>query len=157
MPVFERYFLGGGETLRGFAYRSVGPTVNRRNVGGQTMLLVTSEISHPIWGPIRGAVFADIGNAWADAYEMDFSDINIGAGYGLRIKIPQLNVPIKLDLAYPVLNNLPSKIMPFSTVPMRNLTPWNMPLKETVFRIVLLAAQDSLNGQRSKICSRICV
>lgn len=105
VPVFERYFLGGGDTLRGFAYRSVGPTVNRKNVGGQTMLLVTSEISHPIWGPIRGAVFADIGNAWADAYEMDFSDINIGAGYGLRIKIPQLNVPIKLDLAYPVLNN----------------------------------------------------
>ena len=105
VPVFERYFLGGGETLRGFAYRSVGPTVNRRNVGGQTMLLVTSEISHPIWGPIRGAVFADIGNAWKDAYDMDFSDINIGAGYGLRIKIPQLNVPIKLDLAYPVLNN----------------------------------------------------
>ena len=105
VPVFERYFLGGGETLRGFAYRSVGPTVNRRNVGGQTMLLVTSEISHPIWGPIRGAVFADMGNAWNDAFDMDFSDINIGAGYGLRIKLPQLNVPIKLDLAYPVLNN----------------------------------------------------
>ena len=105
VPVFERYLLGGGDSLRGFKYRSVGPIVNRRNVGGQTMLLATSEISHPIWGPIRGAVFADIGNAWKDSWDMDFSDINIGAGYGLRIKIPQLNVPIKLDLAYPVLNN----------------------------------------------------
>jgi outer membrane protein insertion porin family len=74
-------------------------------VGGQTMLLATAEITHPIWGPVRGAVFADIGNAWQDSWDMDFSDINIGAGYGLRIKIPQLNVPIKLDLAYPVLNN----------------------------------------------------
>jgi outer membrane protein insertion porin family len=105
VPVFERYLLGGGDSLRGFKYRSVGPIVNRRNVGGQTMLLATAEITHPIWGPVRGAVFADIGNAWQDSWDMDFSDINIGAGYGLRIKIPQLNVPIKLDLAYPVLNN----------------------------------------------------
>lgn len=105
VPVFERYLLGGGDSLRGFKYRSVGPIVNRRNVGGQTMLLATAEITHPIWGPVRGAVFADVGNAWQDSWDMDFSDINIGAGYGLRIKIPQLNVPIKLDLAYPVLNN----------------------------------------------------
>ena len=105
VPLFERYFLGGGDSLRGFAYRSVGPDVNGKNVGGQTMLLMTAEVSHPLWGPIRGAVFADMGNAWGDAFDMDWSKLNIGAGYGLRIKIPQLNVPIKLDLAYPVLNN----------------------------------------------------
>lgn len=105
VPVFERYFMGGSESLRGFEYRSVSPTYNRRNIGGQTMLLLTSEISHPIWGPIRGAAFIDVGNAWRNSYCLRVSDINIGAGYGLRIKIPQLNVPIKLDLAYPVLNN----------------------------------------------------
>ena len=104
VPVFERYFLGGGNSLRGFEYRTVSPTYNGENIGGQTMLLLTAEISHPIWGPIRGAVFADFGNAWADEFEMNFSGINIGAGYGFRIKIPQLNVPIRLDLAYPVLN-----------------------------------------------------
>jgi outer membrane protein insertion porin family len=36
---------------------------------------------------------------------MHISDINIGAGYGLRIKLPVINAPIRLDLAYPVLNN----------------------------------------------------
>ena len=51
------------------------------------------------------AAFIDIGNAWRNSYSMGFSGINMGAGYGLRIKIPQLNVPIKLDLAYPILNN----------------------------------------------------
>ena len=105
VPVFERYFMGGSDSLRGFEYRSVGPTHRGENVGGQTMLLLTSEISHPIWGPVRGAAFIDVGNAWRNSYSMGFSGINIGAGYGLRIKIPQLNVPIKLDLAYPVLNN----------------------------------------------------
>ena len=81
------------------------PTYRRENIGGQTMLLVTSEISHPIWGPVRGAAFIDIGNAWRNSWSMGFGGINMGAGYGLRIKIPQLNVPIKLDLAYPILNN----------------------------------------------------
>ncbi len=105
VPVFERYFLGGGDSLRGFDYRSVSPTVNRESVGGQTMLLLTAEASHPIYGPVRGAAFVDAGNVWSNSYCMGFSQMNIGAGYGLRIKVPVLNAPIKLDLAYPVLNN----------------------------------------------------
>ncbi len=104
-PLYERYFLGGGNSLRGFEYRTVSPTYKGENIGGQTMLLLTAEVSHPIWGPVRGAAFVDVGNAWADEFDMDFSEINIGAGYGLRVKIPQLNVPIRLDIAYPVLNN----------------------------------------------------
>ncbi len=102
-PLYERYFLGGGDSLRGFEYRSVSPRDSRGiPMGGQTMMLVTGEISHPIWNFIRGAVFADVGNVWADSW--DFGDVNIGIGYGLRIIVPYLNAPIKLDLAYPVLN-----------------------------------------------------
>ena len=66
------------------------------------MMLLTGEISHPIWNFIRGAVFTDIGNVWGDSWE--FGKVNIGVGYGLRIIVPYLNAPIKLDLAYPVLN-----------------------------------------------------
>ena len=105
VPVFERYFLGGGDSLRGFEYRTVSPTYNKRAIGGQSMLLVTAEVSHPIWGPLRGAAFVDVGGVWADSYSMNFSSINMGAGYGLRLKLPWLNIPIRLDLAYPVINN----------------------------------------------------
>ncbi len=105
-PLYERYFLGGGDTLRGFPYREVSPTDSRsNNLGGQSMLLLTSEISHPIWSFIRGAVFVDAGNAWRNSFSMGLGGMNIGVGYGLRIKVPMLNAPIKLDLAYPVLNN----------------------------------------------------
>ena len=69
------------------------------------MTLFTTEISHPIWEFIRGAVFADAGGVSASEYNMGFDHFNIGVGYGLRLKIPQVPVPIKLDLAYPVLNN----------------------------------------------------
>ena len=105
VPVFERYFLGGGDSLRGFEYRTVSPTHNKKPIGGQSMLLVTAEVSHPIWGPLRGAAVVDVGGVWADSYSMNFSSINMGAGYGLRLKLPWLNIPIRLDLAYPVINN----------------------------------------------------
>ncbi|MBQ9088181.1 MAG: outer membrane protein assembly factor BamA [Lentisphaeria bacterium] len=105
VPVFERYFMGGSNSVRGFEYRSIGPTYNNRNIGGQTMLLLTAEVSHPIWGPLRGAAFVDAGNAWKDAYEMSFSGINVGVGYGLRLKLPMIKAPLKLDLAYPIVKN----------------------------------------------------
>ena len=104
-PLYERYFMGGSNSVRGFEYRSIGPTVNGCNIGGNTMLLLTAEVSHPIWGPLRGAAFVDAGNAWDDAYDVDFSEINVGVGYGIRLKLPMLKAPLKLDLAYPVVKN----------------------------------------------------
>ena len=104
-PVFERYFMGGSNSVRGFEYRSIGPSVNGCNVGGNTMLLLTAEVSHPIWGPLRGAAFIDAGNAWDDSYEVSFSDINVGVGYGIRLKLPMIKAPLKLDIAYPVVKN----------------------------------------------------
>ena len=105
VPVFERYFMGGSNSVRGFEYRSIGPTVQDRNVGGQTMLLLTAEVTHPIWGPLRGAAFVDAGNAWKDAYELSFSELNVGVGYGIRLKLPMIKAPLKLDIAYPVVKN----------------------------------------------------
>jgi outer membrane protein insertion porin family len=106
VPIFERYFLGGGDSIRGFPYRQVSPVdVNGDNIGGQSMLLLTAEMTHPIWSFIRGAVFVDAGNAWNQSYSFGMSGMNSGAGYGLRIKVPYLNAPVKLDLAYPILSN----------------------------------------------------
>ncbi len=105
-PIFERYFLGGGDSLRGFPFRDVSPLDSSGHPeGGQSMVLFTTEMSHPIWDFIRGAIFVDAGGVSASELGFGFSEFNVGAGYGLRIKIPQVPVPIKLDLAYPVLNN----------------------------------------------------
>ena len=105
-PIYERYFLGGGDTIRGFPYRRVGPYDDDEHVyGGQSMMLTTVELTHPIWRFIRGALFCDAGGAWKDAWDIDFNKFNVGAGYGLRLKLPQFPAPIKLDLGFPVLNN----------------------------------------------------
>ena len=102
VPVFERYFLGGSGSVRGFEHRSIGKVVNDRTIGGQTMMVLSAEISHPIWGPLRGAAFIDAGDAWSNAYSMDWDTINVGVGYGLRLKLPMIQAPLQLDVAYPV-------------------------------------------------------
>jgi len=113
-PLYERYFLGGGDTIRGFPYREISPVDDDGHFyGGQTMLLGNIELTHPIYDFVRGAAFMDCGGVWQNQWAMDFNKFNIGIGYGLRIKLPQFPSPIALDLAYPILNrqkNVKSKI-----------------------------------------------
>lgn len=106
VPLYDRYFLGGGDTIRGFPYRSISPVdYNNDGYGGESMLLGSVELTHPIYKFIKGALFCDFGNVWEKAWDLDLSKLNVGVGYGLRIKIPYINAPVKLDLAYPIVNN----------------------------------------------------
>ncbi len=105
-PIYERYFLGGSNSVRGFPFRGISPLDSAgKEVGGQSMTVFTLEVSHPIWNFLRGAAFVDAGGVSESEYKFGFDNFNIGAGYGLRIKLPSVPMPIKLDLAFPVLNN----------------------------------------------------
>ncbi|MCX6983686.1 MAG: BamA/TamA family outer membrane protein [Lentisphaerae bacterium] len=109
-PIYERYFLGGGDTVRGFSYRKISPVdSDDKGYGGESMLLGNVELTHPIYDFIRGAAFVDIGQVKEKAWNFSMNDFNIGIGYGLRVKLPYFNAPIKLDLAYPILNNQPGE------------------------------------------------
>ena len=105
VPLYDRYFLGGGDSVRGFPYRSIGPVDNNNdNYGGEFMYLFTAELSHPIYKFLRGAVFCDVGDA-TSAHFGPINQPNVGVGYGLRIMVPGINMPIRLDLAYPIVCN----------------------------------------------------
>jgi len=120
VPVYERFFLGGANTIRGFRYREVGPqgTIpsgvkagqpNREPVGGDSMMMGSVEYTFPIFEMVRGALFCDIGNVWsAKDWELDdpvfggqwFRNLQSGAGIGLRLYLPI--GPIKLDYGWPL-------------------------------------------------------
>ena len=104
----DAFFLGGGQTLRGVAYRDVGPKVvngsgtDQHPIGGATLGLVSAEYSVPIFEAVRIATFSDAGNVTADSY--DFANVWKNYcwtyGAGLRIDIP--GFPIRFDYAIPI-------------------------------------------------------
>ncbi|UDQ99217.1 outer membrane protein assembly factor BamA [Lentisphaerota bacterium WC36G] len=108
VPIYERYFLGGGNSLRGFEFMKAGVAdSNDHAIGGNTIAFASLEATHPIWKFIRGAAFIDAGSIWRNPYEISFNTLNVGAGYGLRVLVPYLNAPVRLDVAYPIVNNSP--------------------------------------------------
>lgn len=112
VPVFEKFYLGGANTIRGFRYREVGPfdPVTEEPIGGDSMLFASVEYTFPIVGDtIRGALFCDIGNVWADKdwddevriFENEWlKGLNSGAGIGVRLYLPI--GPLKFDYGWPL-------------------------------------------------------
>jgi len=102
VPIFEREFLGGANNLRGFDFRDVGPKdENGEPIGGNTSAYITLEYSVPVFGKVRGAVFADAGFVNADSWDFSSSNYNANVGFGVRAVLPVVG-PIKLDYGIPV-------------------------------------------------------
>jgi outer membrane protein insertion porin family len=78
VPLFDRWFLGGIYSLRGYRYRDVGPRdYLGEPVGGSTYWFATAEYSIPIIERLRFAIFYDVGMVYQKAYSFD-------SGYVLR-------------------------------------------------------------------------
>jgi outer membrane protein insertion porin family len=99
-PIYERYFLGGINSLRGFESRSVGPRdpVTDEIIGGNIMFFANTEFLFPILSQrtLRGVVFFDIGNSFED--DLDFGDLRMGAGAGVRWFSPI--GPLRIELGF---------------------------------------------------------
>jgi outer membrane protein insertion porin family len=105
IPIFERMFLGGGRTLRGFEFRDVGPRdVGYTNevYGGNSLGYMTLEYTVPIIETVRAAVFYDTGFVNADSWDPSPEDLYSDIGVGIRLKLPISPLPLALDYAIPV-------------------------------------------------------
>ena len=102
VPIFDRLFLGGSYTLRGFEYRDVGPKDDATGdpLGGNSSAYATAELTYPIWNKVRGAVFYDWGVVNADSLDFNTSSYNDDWGLGIRLDLP--GFPLHLDYAWPI-------------------------------------------------------
>jgi len=102
VPIFERYFAGGQDSIRGYNERTVGPqdTNTGDAIGGDAILVGSVEYTVPIIEVIKGAVFYDIGNVWDKLRDYGTGGLKSGTGVGLRVKTPI--GPIKLDYGIPL-------------------------------------------------------
>jgi outer membrane protein assembly factor BamA len=102
-PVWERFFAGGFRSLRGFAFRGVGPSENGYELGGDFMFLNSLEYQIPVKAndQIYMVTFIDSGTVEPEAFSM--KDYRVSAGIGIRFTVPMLGpVPIALDLGFPI-------------------------------------------------------
>jgi outer membrane protein insertion porin family len=100
LPDYEKFYLGGINSLRGFGYRGVHLTeINQRGeetkIGGDHMIQFNAEIIFPIAAEagVMGVVFYDTGNVYDGT--IDFGDLRQSAGAGLRWFSPI--APIRLE------------------------------------------------------------
>lgn len=108
VPIFERMFLGGGRTLRGFEFRDIGGVRDNgvggsgEVLGGQSLAFLNTEYTVPIVENIRAAVFYDMGFVNSGSWDIGPQDVYSDIGMGIRIQLPISPVPIALDYAVPV-------------------------------------------------------
>ncbi len=104
LPIYEKFFMGGIQTVRGFEYGRAGPVdKNNEPVGAKYMVVFNTEWIFPLSREIglRGALFFDVGKAWGVEAGKDInrnSGIKFGVGPGIRWFSPF--GPIHIDLGF---------------------------------------------------------
>ncbi len=110
--MFERYFPGGINTVRGFDNRSLGPSeevphdqgelTDLEPIGGSQQLILNNEIIFPILtdAGLKGVVFFDAGNAFSADQGIDIGDLRYSFGAGIRWLSPF--GPVRVEVGFPL-------------------------------------------------------
>jgi outer membrane protein insertion porin family len=101
IPPYERFFLGGNN-MRGFAFRGLGPHVNGYPTGGEWYAAGTLQYEYPLVKNLFSVVaFVDSGTVAQSIHDVDAFDMRVSIGAGIRIAIPFLlgERPLALDFA----------------------------------------------------------
>jgi len=105
VPIYERFYVGGAESVRGYDYRGeIGPPE-----GGKVMFYANAEYKFPLVMErgrtvLQGAIFYDIGGTWRNTSDVKFKrgleEDNLKAGFGAGIRFKTPVFPIRLDWGY---------------------------------------------------------
>jgi outer membrane protein assembly complex protein YaeT len=113
IPLAERFFGGGGNTLRGFPENQAGPRdpLTGFPLGGSALFFNNTELRFPLYGTnINGVLFEDAGNVYSSVGNIsfrgdqhnpnDFDYMSHAVGFGIRYRTPV--GPIRVDFAYSI-------------------------------------------------------
>lgn len=98
----ERYFSGGGTTVRGFEQDRLGPVDLRGEpLGGEAVFILNNELRFPMVSIFDGVGFVDLGNVYLKASDFNPFDVRKTAGMGIRLRtswlLLRLDYGFKLD------------------------------------------------------------
>ena len=103
VPFYDKFYLGGPESLRGFDFRDVSPRDEddpNESIGGNSYGLISFEYSFRIVEPLGLVVFYDAGFVNESDYNFSFS--NYASNWGIGARILLMGSPLKLDLGFPI-------------------------------------------------------
>lgn len=111
LPLQERYFVGGANTVRGFDEGSIGdferiyykdPVLGnfRSYIGGEVAQVNNFEFRYAISEVFQAVSFVDVGTVWREIDDIDPSEYRVSTGVGLRMRIPFLNAIFRFDIPF---------------------------------------------------------
>lgn len=112
VALYDRYFLGGINTLRGFDLNTVGPQIlvprtatggdESFTYGGNKMVMFNVELQIPVYTPagFQAVAFFDTGNAYAENENIDITRMRMNYGFGFRWQSPF--GPLRFEWGFPI-------------------------------------------------------
>ena len=101
IPDAERFFGGGGTTVRGFAEDQLGGTDVFGPVGGNAVFVLNNELRFPIRWMFDGVAFLDVGSVYDRVSDFSLTGLRKSSGFGLRLRTPffliRADYGVKLD------------------------------------------------------------
>ena len=96
LPSFEKYYMGGPKSLRGYTIKNIGPKDSSGNpLGGNQSLLLNAELQYPFTKGFRGFLFYDRGNVYGGGSDVsttsttwDLANMRDSIGAGIRFLSP---------------------------------------------------------------------
>jgi outer membrane protein insertion porin family len=108
IPVLELFYLGGENSIRGHAFRSIflrnsknQPVMDSTGVilGGDSFAQINLEYHFLLGGPFRLLLFTDMGNVYGEGASYNFSGLRKTAGLELRVTLPVFGAPLRFIYA----------------------------------------------------------
>lgn len=110
LPIFERFQLGGEQSLRGFQVGAVLPLKPKthqvftddsgRILGGNKFFVLNLEYQFVQVGPAKLLAFVDVGNNYFETQNFDLSNVRSSAGAEMRIFLPIFQAPLRFIYSF---------------------------------------------------------
>jgi translocation and assembly module TamA len=100
VPADLRFYAGGGGSVRGYPYQTVGPLEDHDPKGGRSLVEVSAELRFKITQKIGFVTFLDGGNAFSSSFPDPGDPLRWGVGAGVRYFTPI--GPLRLDVGIPL-------------------------------------------------------
>ncbi|MFH1654690.1 MAG: outer membrane protein assembly factor BamA [Pseudomonadota bacterium] len=124
VPLYERYFLGGVNSMRGYDWNTVGPRIRlpatpfsgEKDVtyGGDKQILFVTEFEYLVFpkGGVALVAFFDAGNAFAENQNISITNLKADYGFGLRWHSPM--GPLRFEWGIPIIKGPSDKSVIFN-------------------------------------------